>query len=66
MRGQTQDCGKAQVVEDNQRVFVERDRKNRTKVCFLGADVGDIGDRLGRMLSGAEITPTSSVRVGTA
>ena len=61
--------GKVVVVGDSQvryldRVFCDRDRKNRISVCLPGAGIGDVGDRVGRCLAGEGVKPIVCLSAG--
>ena len=58
------------VVGDSQvkyldRTFCARDRKRRTRVCFPGAGVEDVSDRLDRCMAGEGERPIVCLSVGT-
>ena len=58
------------VVGDSQvryldRTFCAKDRSRRTRVCFPGAGVGDVSDRLVRCMAGEGTRPIVCLSVGT-
>ena len=46
------------------RAFCARDRKRRTRVCFPGAGIGHVAERLDRVLSGEGTNPVVCLSVG--
>ena len=55
-------ASKTLIVGDSQvryldRAFCDRDRRNRTRVCFPGAGVREVGDRVARVMAGEGSKP---------
>ena len=67
--GAVEGKGKVVVIGDSQvrfldRVFCDKDRKNRISVCLPGAGIGDVGDRVGRCLAGEGVKPIVCLSAG--